>query len=215
VRALLLAVLALVCATPALAQTTPAPETITFEGIGTPIAYVPGQPVPRAARLKKLTLASGGIVRFRTRGGAGYVALVTQFGTTGIVGVTNKGKIIDASRLRYVEMWLRKVRGARFDSFVAMQGGVRVDTKGTTDTADDETIYDNPASGQFQLYDLHKSLYPPNGSSLPILRAVDPPIDPAQFVKDPYDLTTTSLDFMRILILGALVYDDLVVSYGH
>jgi hypothetical protein len=203
----LLAALALALGAPAFGQ-TPAPETITFEGLGTPIPYKPGDSVPTSARLKTVRLAGGGVMSFRTRGGAKYVALVSHFGTTGIAGVTRKGKL----DLRFLDIRIRKSPGAAFDSFVAIQAGARIDTKGTTETTDDETFYDNPGSAQFQVYDLKGRLYPAGGSRITIFRSGG---DPLNLVKDPYDLTTTSLDFERILIFGDLVYDDLVVSYGH
>jgi hypothetical protein len=157
-----------------------------------------------------VTLTGGGLVRFRTRGGAKYAALVTQFGTTAIVGVSKKGKI---QPFRDLEIRIRKSPGARFDSFVAIQAGARVDNKGTpNDATDDETFYDNPGRADFLLYDARNTLYPPNGSRLIALRSG---ADPLNLVKDSYDLTTTSFDFTRILILGEIVYDDLVVSYGH
>jgi hypothetical protein len=214
VRSLLIATLALALGAPALAQTPP-PETVTFEGLGTPIPYKPGERVPAAARVKSVTLAGGGLVRLRTRGGAGYAALVTHFGTTGIVAVTKKGKIVDpVLGGRYLEMRIRKSPGARFDSFVGIQAGFRLDDKGTPPpaTSDDEIFYDNPGGAAFQLYDQRNALYPPNGALLQITRTGG---DPLNLVKEAYDLTTTSLDFTRILIVGDLVFDDLVVSYGH
>lgn len=193
--------LSLLLAAPALAQ-TPAPETITFEGVGTPMAYEPDAKVPSSARLKEVSLAGGGKVKFRTRGGAKYAALVTHLGTTAIVGASKKGKL---QPLRYVDMRIRKSPGARFDSFTAIPAGARVDTKDTTDTSDDEVVYDNPGAGQFILYDTRKNVYPVGGAQFVIGRTE----------AAPYDLTTTSIDFARILIFGELVYDDLVVSFGH
>lgn len=206
----ILVALCLALAAPALAQVAP-PETITFEGVGTPMPYEPDTKVPAAARLKKLTLAGGGKISFRTRGGAKYVALVTHLGTTAIVGVNSKGKI---QPFRYTEIRIRKSDGARFDSFVPIPAGQRVDDKGTTDTSDDEIVaWDQAGSAAFNLYDTRKRLYPIGGSSLQVVRATPP--DPLNLVKDSYDLTTTSLDFARIQIVGDMVYDDLVVSYGH
>jgi hypothetical protein len=215
VRSLFAAALALALSAPVLAQ-VPATETLTFEGLGTPIAYKPNEPVPVSARLKAVTLAGGGLVRFRTRGGAKYVALVTHFGTTGIVAVSKKGRIQIG---RYLELRIRKSPGARFDSFVAIQANVRlVSDNGTpNDPADDVLAYDNPGDGAFRLFDEDGSLYPPNGGELQIFRTEPTPL---VLVKDPYNLTTTSLDFARIQIrsgatVGALVLDDFVVSYGH
>jgi len=211
-RVLFAAALVLALAAPAVAQTPP-PETVTFENLGTPMTYLPGEKVPKTARVKSVPLAGGGMVRFRTRSGAKYAALVTHFGTTGIVGVSKKGRLIDPLKnARYLEMRIRKSPGARFDSFVAIQAGLRVDDKGTADTSDDEVFYDGDGNAQFHLYDLQKRLYPPNGIQLVITRSG---ADPLNLVKDPYDLTTTSLDFGRILIFGNVVFDDLVVSYGH
>ena len=211
-RSLLAAALAFALAAPALAQ-TPAPETITFEGAGTPIPYLPGVKVPNSAKLKSLPLAGGGAVHFRTKGGSQYVALVTHMGTTGIVGVGKKGKVTNPETdFRDVEMRIKKSPGARFDSFVAIQAGRRVDNKGNTDPADDETFYDAAGSGEFYLYYDGDLLYPANGTRLVVVRLG---ADPLNLVKDPYDLTTTSEDFTRIGIFGNLVYDDLVVSYGH
>jgi hypothetical protein len=214
VRCLLLAI-ALALAAPALGQTPP-PETITFEGLGkTPIPYEPGVKVPKSARLTKVTLAGGGYVSFRTRGGSDFVALVTHFGTTAIAAVGGKGKIVVG---RFVDIRIRKAKGARFDSMVAIQAGPRNDDKGTTDTADDEVVYDAPGDAGFRMYyGKDNALYPLNGTLLSLFRAVDP----ESFVKDPYDLTTTSKDFHRIELAGAangvgdVVLDDLIVSYGH
>ena len=208
----LIALLVALCAAPAFAQTPP-PETITFEGLGTPIPYEPDAKVPVSARLKRVELAGGGIVRFRTRGAAKYVALVTHFGTTGIAPVTKKGRILDPNRRgRFIDMRLRKAPDARLDSFVPIQAGVRVDTKGTTDTADDETFYDADAGGVFFMFPTDARGFPAGGGQLQLVRSG---ADPLNLVKDPYDLTTTQLDFERLLIFGELVYDDLVVSFGH
>jgi hypothetical protein len=214
VRRLLLA-LALALAAPALAQTPP-PETITFEGLAglTPIPYEPGVKVPKTARLKKVTLAGGGYVSFRTRGSASYVALVNHFGTTAIAAVAKNGKIQVG---RFLDLRIRKAKDAAFDSMVAIQAGARNDDKGTTDTADDELVFDAPGDAGFRMYYGKKnSLYPLNGTLLSLVRAVDP----EAFVKDPYDLTTTSKSFHRVEIAGGfqvgdVVIDDLVVSYGH
>jgi hypothetical protein len=203
VRSLLLALCVLVAA-PALAQTPP-PQTIDFEdpALGTPIPYEPGVKVPKSARIKKIALASGGTVKFRTRGGSKYAALVTHLGTTAVVGVGGKGKIQPG---RYLDIRIRKAKTARFDSFNAIPAGARNDDKGTTDPADDEIVaYDNPGSAGFLLYDSRGNAYPIGGSSFVIVRAAP----------GPYDVTTTSLDFVRIQIAGTLVYDDLVVSFGH
>jgi hypothetical protein len=209
VRFLIVAAIAIAMGAPAVAQ-TPAPEMITFEGLGTPIAYKVDEKVPTSARIKSVPLAGGGTVAFRTRGGANYAALVTHFGTTAIVGVSNSGKI---QPFRDLEIKIRKSSGARFDSFVAIQAGARVDNKGTpSDTTDDETFYDNPGQGALLLYYRGSNIYPQNGARLLVLRVGG---DPLNLVKDPYDLTTTSLDFTRILIQGDVVYDDVVVSYGH
>jgi hypothetical protein len=208
-RPLLFLALAVLLAVPASAQTPP-PETITFEGLGTPIPYAVGATVPDTARLKQVTLAGGGIVRFRTRGGASYAALVSHFGTTGIVGVSKKGKIEPERRL--LEIRIRKVKRAAFDSFAAIQAGARVDTKGTADTSDDETFYDAAGAASLFFYDLRGDRYPIDGSSLVLVRSG---ADPQNLVKESYDMTTTSLDFPRILIAGTVVYDDFVVSYGH
>jgi hypothetical protein len=211
VRALIVAAVAIVLGAPALAQ-TPAPEMITFENTPglTPFPYEVGVKFPKTARIKSLPLAGGGTVAFRTKSGADYAALVTHFGTTAIVGVSSSGKI---QPFRDLEIRIRKSKGARFDSFVAIQAGARVDNKGTpSDTTDDVTVYDNPGQGALLLYDSDKNIYPPNGSRLQVLRAGG---DPLNLVKDPYDLTTTSLDFTRILISGEVVYDDIIVSYGH
>ena len=208
-RCLMTLLLALALAAPALAQTPP-PETITFEGVGTPMTYEPGADVPDSARLKSLELVGGGTLRFRTRRGAKYVALVTHLGTTAIAGVSRKGKLTE---VRFVEMRLRKAPGARIDSFVPVPAGARlVDDKDTTNTDDDEFAFDEDGEGLFLLYDARKRVFPPNGSQLPVLRQG---AHPNGLVKVPYDLTTTSFDFTRILIFGTLVYDDLVVSYGH
>ncbi|HEY8121298.1 MAG TPA: hypothetical protein VII78_08270 [Myxococcota bacterium] len=201
--------LALALATPALAQTTPPPpETIDFEGRGTPIVYKPGAKVPKAARLKSLSLSGGGSLKFRTRGGADYVALVTHLGTTAIVGVSNNGKI---EALRDIDIQLRKAKHARLDAFTPLQAGERVDGKGTTDPADDEKFYDNPGFAEFQLYDSRQRLFPIDGSRFVSFRSV---VAPGPY-KDSFDLTTTSLDFTRLITAGTMVYDDLVVSYGH
>lgn len=214
-RHLFAAALALALAAPVLAQTPP-PETITFEGTGTPMTYKPGDKVPAAARFSQARLAGGGIVRFRTRGGAKYVALVTHFGTTGIAAVSSKGKIVVG---RFIEVEIRKAQTAAFDSFVPIQAGTRIDDKGTTtDTSDDETFFDNPGDAALRFYDQKKNLYPPNGALLSALRSG---ADPNNLVKVPYDLTTTSLHFVRLQILpsgggvGGVVLDDFVVSFGH
>ncbi len=199
-RSLLLA-LCLLVAAPVLAQTPP-PQTITFEGLGTPIPYEPDVKVPKTARVKEVSLASGGKVKFQTRGGAKYAALVTHLGTTAIVGVGGKGKIQPG---RFVDIRIRKAPGARFDSFTGLQAGRRVDDKGTTDTTDDEIFYDNPGAAGFALYDSDGNVYPIGGSTFFLQRSA-----PA-----PYSLTTTSLDYVRIQIAGDLVYDDLIVSFGN
>jgi hypothetical protein len=206
----LLFLLALALAAPSYAQTPPAPQTITFEGIGTPMVYKPGEKVPPESRIKSITLAGGGAFRVRTRSGAGFAALVTHLGTTAIVGVTKKGTI---EPRRYLDISLRKAKGARFDSFTPLPAGERIDDKGNTDPKDDEVVaWDQAGSAVFILYDTRKRLYPISGSGLQTLR---PTPDPANLVKSPYDLTTTSLDFARIQIVGSMVYDDFVVSYGH
>jgi hypothetical protein len=87
-----------------------------------------------------------------------------------------------------------------------------VDTKGTTDTADDETFYDAAGSASFFFYDLKNRRYPIDGSALVLVRTG---ADPLNLVKDSYDMTTTSLDFPRMYIVGTVVYDDFIVSYGH
>lgn len=212
-RSLLISALALALAAPALAQTPP-PETIDFEGLGTPIAYKPGETVPASARLQAVDLAGGGRVRFRSRNGAKYVALVTHFGTTGVAAVSKKGRIQVG---RYMEIRIRKSPGARFDSFTPIQAGARlVDDQGTTTPDDDEIAFDNPGDAAFFLYDTRGTLYPSSGQ----LQLVRSDGDPQNLVKEPYDLTTTSLDFRRILIaaglqIGPVVLDDFVVSYGH
>jgi hypothetical protein len=206
----LLFALCLALAGPAFAQVTP-PQTITFEGVGTPIPYEPEMKVPKSARLKKLALTGGGKVSFRTRDGADYVALVTHLGTTAIVGVGSKGKI---NPFRYMDVRIRKSKSARFDSFVPIPAGQRIDDKGTTDTSDDEVVaWDQAGAAAFNLYDTDTFLYPIDGSSLQVVRLTPP--DPLNLVKDSYDLTTTSLDFARIQIVGDMVYDDFVVTYGH
>jgi hypothetical protein len=208
-RSLLLA-LCLGVAAPILAQTPP-PETIAFDGLGTPLAYVPGEKVPAAARLKKVTLAGGGRVEFSTRGGAKYAALVTHLGRTAIVGVSKKGKLQPG---RFLDARIRKSPGARFDSFTPLQAGVRVDNNDTpTDTTDDETFYDNPGAASFILRASDDSAYPIGGGAFSVLRAAEDAYDLDETI--PYDLTTTSLDFVRIQIVGDMVYDDLVVSFGH
>jgi hypothetical protein len=217
VRTLFAAAFTLALAAPALAQTPP-PETLTFEGLAgkTPVAYAENAAVPAAARLKQLTLAGGGMVRFRTRGGAKYVALVSHFGTTGIAPVSKKGKIALG---RFLDIDLRKTRGARFDSMVAIQAGKHVDDNGTpTDATDDITTYDNPGDAAFRMYDSKKQVYPQNGALLSLVRSG---ADPLNLVKDPYNLATTSLDFVRLQLLpagggvGGIVFDDFVVSFGH
>jgi hypothetical protein len=62
------------------------------------------------------------------------------------------------------------------------------------------------------LYDSDNRIYPQNGQRLFVTRFGG---DPLNLVKDPYDLTTTSLDFKRIIIQGEVVYDDVVVTFGH
>jgi hypothetical protein len=210
-RFLIVAAVAIAIGAPALAQ-TPAPETITFENTPglTPVPYEVGFKIPKTARLKSLPLAGGGTVAFRTRGGASYAALVAHFGTTAIVGVSNTGKL---QPFRDLEMKIRKAKGARFESFVAIQAGARLDNKGTpSDTTDDETFYDNPGQGALLLYDSDNRIYPQSGARLAVTRFGG---DPLNLVKDPYDLTTTSLDFKRIIIQGEVVYDDVVVTFGH
>ena len=171
------------------------------------MAFAPDVKVPEAARLKSLALAGGGVIKLRTSRGAKYVALVAHLGTTAIVGVGKKGNL---EPLLYIDIQVRKAKGARLDSFVAIPARARIDDKGTADTADDVVIaYDNPGAGEFYLYDTRKRLYPIDGSRFVIFRSVTVP------PYEPFDLTTTSLDFPRLLILGDLVYDDLVVSYGH
>ncbi len=198
---LLLLSLCLMLTAPAFAQTPP--QTITFEGLGTPIPYEPGVKVPKTARVKKVALASGGYVSLRTRGGAKYAALVTHLGTTGVVGVGKKGKMQPG---RFLDIRIRKARGARFDSFNALQAGRRVDDNGTpTDMTDDEIFFDNPGAAGFALYDSDGSVFPIGGGTFTIQRTA-----PA-----PYDLTTTSLDFVRIQIAGDMVYDDLIVSFEN
>jgi hypothetical protein len=223
-RPVLLA-LCLVVAAPALAQTPP-PETFTFEGLPgkTPIPFVNNAQVPNSARIKEVRLASGGRVTFRTDGGADCAALVTVQGTTAIVGVGKKGKI--ESR-RLLQIRLRKAKGARFDAFTPVNAGVRIDDKGTTDKADDEVFYDGPGIAAFRLWDADKTLFPITGNLLGVTRLPTTP-----FVPDPFDLTTTRLDFTRIeiatadstpdedndgdpLVVRHMVYDDLVVSRGH
>ena len=200
--------LSIALAMPALAQTVPPPQTITFEGIGTPIPYEPEVKVPSSARIKEVALAGGGKITFRTRNGAKYAALVTKtwmdgttpMTTTAIVGVGKKGKI---QPLRYLDIRIRKAQGARFDAFTVINAGARVDTKGTTDTSDDETFYDAFGEADFYLYDDGKDIYP-LGTLLRAFRSA-----PA-----PYDLTTPGLDFVRIVTLGDTVYDDLLVTWG-
>jgi hypothetical protein len=218
-----LLVLCLLAAAPALAQ-TPLPETFTFEGVGTPIPFENSAQVPKAARIKQVQLAGGGRITFRTQGGADYAALVTVQGTTAIVGVGKKGKI--ESR-RLLDIRLRKAKGARFDAFTPVNAGVRIDDKGTTDKADDEVFYDGPGLAAFRLYDADKSIFPITGNLLGVSRLPTTP-----FVPDSFDLTTTRLDFTRIeiatadstpdedndgdpLVVRHMVYDDLVVSFGH
>ena len=229
--------LALACAAPALAQ-TPAPETITFEGIGTPIAFEPNVEVPSAARIKTIDLAGGGRISFRTRGGAKYAALVTtHYGTTAIVGVTRKGKI---EPRRFLDIRIRKNKGARFDSFTPLNVGARIDDKGTTTTQtgqpdhrlDDEVAaYDGPGIAFFRLSDTDRGLHPLSGNVFTVSQEGT--------TKTPFSLTTTSFDFNRIQIFSQnaadtievndpsgdphdvplrvdhMAYDDLVVSYGH
>jgi hypothetical protein len=211
VRTLIVAALALALGAPALAQTPP-PETLTFESLPglTPVPYEAGVKIPTTARVKSLPLADGGTVAFRTKGGANYAALVTHFGTTAITGVSGSGKI---QPFRDLEIRIRKSKDACFASFVAIQAGARTDNNGTpTDTTDDQIVYDNPGQGALLLYDSDKNIYPPNGVRLQVLRVG---ADPLNLVKDAYDLTTTSLDFTRIIIQGELVYDDILVDYGR
>jgi hypothetical protein len=229
--------LALLClfslAAPALAQ-TPATETITFEGAGTPMAFASLADVPASARIKRIDLAGGGYVSFRTRGGAKYAALITtHMGTTAIVGVSKKGKI---QPRRLLDIRIRKSKGARFDSFTPVNIGARIDDKGTTTRANptdphpqhDDTIaaYDGPGLANFRLYDSNDGLHPLTGGLFVAQRAGT--------TKAPYNLTTTSLDITRVQILSDgtqdtveienkdvpnpvahMAYDDLVVSYGH
>lgn len=219
----LLLVLCALLAAPALAQTPP-PETITFEGLGTPLPFENGLRVPAAARVKSVRLAGGGRLALRTRGGAKYAALVTVQGTTAIVGVSKKGRI--ESR-RLVDVRLRKARGARLDAFTPVNAGVRIDDKGTTDEADDEVFYDGPGIAVFRLYYEDNRLFPITGNLLTVTRTETTPFTP-----EPFDLTTTRLDFLRIeiatgdstpdedgdgdpLVVRHMVYDDFVVSYGH
>jgi hypothetical protein len=209
-RALIVAALAIALGAPALAQ-APAPETFTFENVPglTPIPYAIEVKVPKTARIKSFPLADGGTLAFRTKGGANYAALVTHFGTTAIVGVSASGKI---QPFRDLEIRIRK-SDACFASFVAIQAGARLDNNGTpNDATDDTTVYDGPGRGDMLLYDSDKDIYPQSGVRLGVVRFGGDPLD---LVKDSYDLTTTSLDFTRIIILGEVVYDDVVVKYGR
>jgi hypothetical protein len=198
-RALIVAALAIALGATALAQ-TPTPETFTFENVPglTPIPYAIEVKVPKTARIKSFPLADGGTLAFRTKGGANYAALVTHFGTTAIVGVSASGKI---QPFRDLEIRIRK-SDACFASFVAIQAGARLDNNGTPNDATDDML----------LYDSDKDIYPQSGVRLGVVRFGGDPLD---LVKDSYDLTTTSLDFTRIIILGEVVYDDVVVKYGR
>ncbi|MBM4382894.1 MAG: hypothetical protein FJ091_05940 [Deltaproteobacteria bacterium] len=226
-RIALLAALAL--ASPALAQ-TPATETITFEGVATPIPFESLVTVPKSARVKKISLAGGGFVSLRTRGGAKYAALVTTHLGTAVVGVNKKGRI---QPRRLIDMRIRKSRGARFDSFTPVNIGARIDDKGTTTGTnpnprlDDEiAAYDGPGGAQFRLFDAEGRLFPLTGNLFFVQRS--------GATKVPFDLTTTSEDFTRIQalsdgtpdttrvgseevpnVVAHMAYDDLVVSYGH
>jgi hypothetical protein len=224
--------LLLALAAPAFAQ-TPATETITFEGTGTPMAFSSLAPVPSSARIKRVALAGGGYIRLRTRGGAKYAALVTTHLGTAIVGVNKKGKI---QPRRLLDIRIRKSRGARFDSFTPVNIGARIDDNSTTTTQFDDVIaaYDGPGQMGFRLFDTRGGLHPLTGGTFAAPRS--------GATKAPFDLTTTSLDYNRIqafsdpsedtrkvtegtgsnamtkdvpLPVAHMAYDDLVVSYGH
>ena len=219
-RRLLLALSIALVSLPALAQTPP-PETITFEGIATPMVYTPDEKVPATARLKSIPLAGGGRISFRTRGGAKYVALVTKSNlinavtvtTTAIVGVSKKGKI---QPFREMDIRLRKARGAHFDSFTVNNAGVRVvdDNDTPNDPDDDVLAYDNPGRALFRVYDDDKNIYQRSN----VLAA--PGTATVATVPTPYDLTVPGIPFVRILAFGdssagsgPAVLDDLVVAW--
>ncbi|HEU4431509.1 MAG TPA: hypothetical protein VFT98_22300 [Myxococcota bacterium] len=216
-RPLLLALSIALLSLPALAQTPP-PETITFEGIGTPVVYEPGKKVPAAARLKSISLAGGGRISFRTRDGAKYVALVTKSNliddvtvtTTAIVGVSKKGKI---HPFRLMDIRLRKAGGAHFDGFTVNNAGVRVvDDNDTTDPDDDVLAYDNRGRIAFRVYDDDRNIFPRSG----LLAA--PGTSTLATIPTPYDLTVSGIPFVRLQAVGdsssdAAVLDDLVVAW--
>ena len=219
-RPLLFALSIALLGLPALAQTPP-PETITFEGIGTPMVYTPGERVPAAARLESISLAGGGRISFRTRGGAKYVALVTKSNliddvtvtTTAIVGVSKKGKI---QPFRLMDIRLRKTGGGHIDAFTVNNASVRIvdDNDTPNDPSDDVLAYDNPGRMLFRVYDAEKNIYP--RSSL----LVAPGVNTLATVPTPYDLTVPGIPFVRLQAVGdttggsgPAVLDDLVVAW--
>jgi hypothetical protein len=215
---ILVVLLSLALAGPLQAQTPP-PETVDFESVsGTPIPFESLVKLPKSARIKQVRLQGGGLLRFRTRGGAKYAALVTVQGTTAIVGVNKKGKV---QPRKLLDIRLRKAKTARLDAFTPVNAGVRIDDKGTSDPSDDEIFYDGPGVASFRLRDSKKNLFPVGGGLFRVSRTSP----------SPFDLTTTSLDFVRIeiasdgtrdedsagnpAVVQHMVYDDIVVSYGH
>lgn len=207
---ILMLVLALLLAAPSLGQT---PETITFEGISgrTPVAYKPDDPVPKTARLKKIALQGGGVVRFRSLGGCKCVALVTQQGTTSIVAVSRKGKI---QPQRQVDIFVRKSPGTRIDSVVLINAGTRRgDDPSTTAVETDFVLgYDGSGRVAYRVFDFDGAAFPLNSE-----------FSVAAAAPTPLDLTgTPSLDFERIQIRSGVAtgddnvtYDNITVSYGH
>jgi hypothetical protein len=136
----------------------------------------------------------------KTRDGAGYVALVTHMGQTSIVAVGKGGKITDS---RYLEVSLKKVKGAAFGSVMVLNAGVQLgDDPSTPGVTENDFVlgYEGPGGARYSLRTARGSVLPPGGGAL------------SRTTPLPLDLTQIGTPIVSVAIGGSVTIGDLMIS---